>query len=238
MNAGKRLLVVDDDYTLAEMIKERFETQGYEVITFTDADSSLRHVQTWGLPHLALIDINLPTIQDGFDLSEKLKKLGDVPIIFISGNQDTDTVVRGLTLYGDDYLVKPVRIRELVARVDRVLTRLPGFEYAQSPEVKVDDNLAVDFGRSRLITRDRNITLTPIEASLLHILMRHAGQVVTSETLIARVWPSEEVYEDRLRVHMHRLRRKLEPDMRHPRYIQTERGTGYRFIQTEFNRPK
>jgi DNA-binding response OmpR family regulator len=112
-----------------------------------------------------------------------------------------------------------------------VLSRIVDFDYARSPLIRVDERVAVDFGNSKLVVENRPVMLTPTEANLLHILLRNAGRVVTSDMLIARVWPADEVYEDTLRVHMHRLRRKIEADVRHPKYIQTERGVGYRFMQ-------
>jgi len=226
----RRLLIVDNDQNLLSSLKEKFETDGYDVGAFLDAPDTLRYIQSFGLPHLALIDLKLPTIH-GFELAEKIKNLGDVPIIFITGERDSETVIDGLTRYADDYVVKPFELGELVARVRRVLSRIVDFDYARSPLIPVDDRVAVDFGNSKLVIENRPVLLTPTEANLLHILLRNAGRVVTSDMLIARVWPGDEVYEDTLRVHMHRFRRKIEADVRHPKYIQTERGVGYRFMQ-------
>lgn len=225
----KRLLVVDDDPALTRLIRDKFIDEGYDVTTFTDGPEALDYVERAGLPHLALIDLKLTTWH-GFELSRKLKERGDLPIVFITGNDKTDTVVKGLTEYADDYVTKPFELAELVARVWRVLSRIASFEYAQTPVIQVDDWLSVDFGNSQLLAGGKRITLTPTEANLLHVLLRNAGRVVTSETLIARVWPTEEVYEDTLRVHMHRLRRKVEPERQSPKYIKTERGIGYRFV--------
>jgi len=225
----KRLVIVDDDQALAQLVKDALIDRGYQVTVFFDGPPLLRHIHDYGLPHLVLIDLRLPSMH-GFDLSERLKALGDVPIIFISKQGETDTVVKGISQYADDFIVKPFDIRELVARVQRLLSRITNFDYSQSPIIKIDEWLSIDFGNSRLIAGDRTIMVTPTEANLLHILTRNAGTVVSSKSLIARVWPMEEVFEETLRVHMHRLRRKLEPDYRHPRYIQTIRGVGYQFV--------
>jgi DNA-binding response OmpR family regulator len=226
---GKRIAIVDDDRRLVQLVKETFEAEGYEVSVFFDGLPFLRNVQDHGLPHLALIDLHLPSMH-GFDLSKKLKALGDVPIVFISNESEVETIIDGLRRFADDYVTKPFDIRELAIRVQRILSRIPNFEYVHSPVTQIDERLGVDFGNSCLLINEQSIMLTPIEANLLHILIQNAGQVVPSDTLIARVWPSEEVYEETLRVHMHRLRRKLEPDYRHPKYIQTERGVGYYFV--------
>jgi DNA-binding response OmpR family regulator len=228
VKAGTRLLIVDDEQDLVQLMKERFEAEGYDVVAYPDALPALHYVKSCGLPHLALIDLELPSMH-GFELSDKLKALGDVPIMFITGNKEAATATIGLLNYAEDYIRKPFHISELAARVRRVLSRFPDFFYAQTPVIRVDDWLSVDFGQRRLLIEGRAEALTPIEANLLHILMRNAGRVISSEMLIARVWPSEDVYEDTLRVHMHRLRRKIEPDFRRPRYIHTERGMGYRF---------
>lgn len=224
----KRLLIVDDDELTLYLLKELFELENYRVTTCRTASEALNDVQINGLPHLALIDLDLPDL-NGFDLSAKIKAMGDVPLIFVTGNDDQRTMVDGLRHYADDYMVKPIRTAELVARVRRVLSRMSSFDYVQPPVLKVDDWLSVDFGRNRLLVGGRVKVLTRIESALLHNLIRNAGRVVQSDTLIARVWPAGEVYEDTLRVHLHRLRRKIEKDPGHPRYIQTERGVGYCF---------
>ena len=225
----KRIAVVEDDSDLALLIKDELVSNGYLVDVFFDGLPFLRHVHDKGLPHLALIDITLPS-SDGFEISRQLKTLGDVPIVFISTQQSVDTIVRGLTQYADDYLRKPFDLRELSARVQRVLTRFPGFSYAESHIITIDDWLSVDFGASRVFVGGRTVSLTPTESALLYILVSNSGQAISPETLINRIWPNDEVYEDALRVHIYRLRHKLEPEPTRPHYIQTARGSGYRFM--------
>ena len=225
----KRIAVIDDDRTLVQMIKEGLEAEGYQVSVFFDGPPFLRQITSQGLPHLVLIDLHLPSMH-GFDLSKKLKTFGDVPIVFISNEDEVDTVVDGLEQFADDYLIKPFDMRELMARVRRILSRVTRLDYLQSPVTQIDERLSVDFGNSCLSVNGELIMLTPTEANLLYILIQNANCIVPADVLIARVWPGEEVYEETLRVHMHRLRRKLEPDFRRPRYIQTERGVGYSFV--------
>lgn len=222
--------IVDDDSMLAEIVREQLEAEGYEVSAFSSAETFLQHVRRQGLPHLALIDLGLPDM-DGFALSNRLKALGDVPIIFISGRKETDTVVRGLVQYAEDYVRKPFDPRELAARIYRVLSRIPNFDYAERRLVRIDNWLAIDFGQRVLFAGDREYPLTPTEVTLLHILLRNADQVVPTRVLISRVWPLQDVYEETLRVHMHRLRQKVEPDPSHPRYLLTVRGVGYQFVR-------
>jgi DNA-binding response OmpR family regulator len=223
-----KILLVEDDPGINRLIHDYMTAHGYDVTAFTDGPEALDHVQLRGLPHIALIDLTLPTTH-GFEISSRLKSMADVPIIFVTASSDTETVVQGLKKYAEDFIIKPFEPRELEARVQVVLARMPSLDYASEPIIKVDEFLSVDFAHNRIVVGGKADTLTPTESILLHVLLRKAGQVVENRTLIARVWPSEEVYEDTLRVHMHRLRRKLEIDSHHPQYIRTERGTGYCF---------
>jgi DNA-binding response OmpR family regulator len=106
---------------------------------------------------------------------------------------------------------------------------MPSLDYASEPIIKIDEHLQIDFAHNRIVMSGKSLGLTPTESILLHVLLRNAGRVVENRMLIARVWPNEDVFEDTLRVHMHRLRRKLEADSHHPHYIRTERGVGYMF---------
>lgn len=229
------LLIVEDEDEIRHELQNKLQEAGYEVTAFFDSPAVLRYVQDYGLPHLAVIDIDLPSTMDGLELSAELKDRGDVPIIFLTGQKEEEDIIRGLKKYkADDYVTKPFSYDELLARIERVLSRIPNFDYVTSPVYKLDTRSSVDFGNSRLlITGEKGtkaVMLTPIEASLLYILMRFAEHVVSSDMLIARVWPNEEIYEDTLRVNIHRLRRKLEIDYRNPQYILTVRGEGYRFV--------
>ncbi len=223
-----KVLVVEDDASVSKLIDGYLTKQGYEVMTMGDGPEALEHIKQNGLPHIALIDLKLPSIH-GFDLATKFKAMADVPIIFVTSVSDPDTVVRGLKQYAEDFIVKPFELRELEARIQVVLARMPSLDYASEPVLDIDDSLSIDFAHNRIIVGDKSVGLTPTESRLLHILLRNAGRVVENRMLIARVWPSEDVYEDTLRVHMHRLRRKLEADSHHPHYIRTERGVGYMF---------
>lgn len=222
--------LIEDDPEILGQVKKVFEAEGFTVSGYGDGLPFLRQISEQGLPHLAIIDLGLPGMH-GFEVSARLRELGDVPIIFITWDDELETKIEGIKRFADDYVVKPFDARELVVRAQRVLSRFPDWSYGQGPVVRIDSYLSIDLGNSRLLIRDKIVPLTPIEANLLHILLRHRGRPVSSEMLIARVWRFETVYEDTLRVHMHRLRRKIEPDYHVPRYIQTERGFGYRFAE-------
>jgi DNA-binding response OmpR family regulator len=233
MNDQKRLVVVEDDPGILELICDAFRDEGYDVNGFGDARPLLRHVAHCGLPHLALVDLRLPSM-DGFTLIRQLQELGDIPIIIVTNQKDERVVVEGLEHYADDYVLKPFNVRELVARVRRVLSRIPNYYYALPPVVRVDDWLSIDFGNGCLLVGGKRAKLTPTEAALLHVLLRYAGRMVSAETLMARAWPGQVVNGETLRVHLHRLRRKIEPDVQNPRYIITVPGNGYCFDTAHF----
>jgi DNA-binding response OmpR family regulator len=223
-----KVLLIEDEETVSKLIVDFLGKHGYEVTAFADGPEAIDFVRQNGLPHIALLDLNLPSMH-GFELASRLKSMADVPIIFVTTSNDTETIVQGLKKYAEDFIVKPFELRELEARLEVVLSRMPSLDHASEPIIHVDDHLQIDFAHNRLVMDGKNVGLTPTESILLHVLLRNAGRVVENRMLIARVWPSEDVYEDTLRVHMHRLRRKLEADSHHPHYIRTERGVGYMF---------
>jgi DNA-binding response OmpR family regulator len=224
-----KILLIEDDSSINKLITDYLTSHEYVVNSFFDGPDALEHISEHGLPHIALIDLTLPTMH-GFEVSNKIKSMADVPIIFVTSTSDTETVVEGLRKYAEDFIVKPFELREMEARIRVVLARMPSLDYASEPVIKVDEYLQVDFAHNRIIVSGKSMGLTPTESILLHVLLRNAGRVVENRVLIARVWPSDDnITEDTLRVHMHRLRRKLESDSHHPYYIRTERGVGYIF---------
>jgi DNA-binding response OmpR family regulator len=155
--------------------------------------------------------------------------------VILTGDSSAESKVVGIEKYAEDYIVKPFNHREVLARVARVLSRFPDQSYAQQPLIAIDNHLTIDFANSALLRDNQRVTLTPIEVNLLRLLVGNRGKVVSAETLMARAWRNEEVFEETLRVHMHRLRRKLQPDSKGFQYIRNERGIGYRFITEEEN---
>lgn len=223
-----RVLVVDDDPDIVSTSRSALELAGYEVWSAGSAEAATKCLVEKGVPHLAIIDINMPGA-DGMTLSRQIKACCDLPIVMMTSETDAGAVVTALEEFAEDYITKPVELPVLVARVGRVLRRIRDFSYAVGPIVPIDDHLGVEFTRCRALVGGREVPLTPTETKLLHILVRDAGRTVRSEYLIQRLWPLEEVFEDTLRVHVCRLRRKIEEDPGKPRYVLTVRGQGYRF---------
>lgn len=224
----RRILVVDDDPDVLRLIRRELGNAGFEVWPAASAEEALEVVARQGLPHLAVVDIMLPGA-DGLALARRIHEWSDLPIIMLTSVDEEETVVGAIERFAEDYVRKPFKPRELVARVERVCRRIGDFAYTLQPVIDVDSHLSVDFAHQRVKVDGRPVPLTATESKLLYVLMRQAGKAVGTEFLLRRLWPSEEVFEDTLRVHVHRLRGKIEPTPGRPRYVITERGTGYCF---------
>jgi DNA-binding response OmpR family regulator len=223
-----RILIVDDDAMAREILKRILEHAGYEVMTAGSGPEALRKLHE-GIPHLVVVDLMMPEM-DGFELCRRIKSHLDVPIVILSAVAAVESKVEGLQMYAEDYIVKPFEKEELVARVQRVLRRYGESAGVEQPEVVIDQDLQINFVQHWARVKGHQVTLTPTESKLLFLLVRNAGRVVTNETLLAKAWAGdEEAYEEGLRVHISRLRSKIEPNPGKPVYIQTKRGVGYRF---------
>lgn len=227
-NGERRLLAVEDDPDLLRLIRAELERSGFEVWPAPTAEDALSLVEKRGLPHLALVDILLPGL-DGLSLARRLQEWSDLPVVLLTSVDEEDTVVDAIESLAEDYIRKPFSPRELVARVERVWRRIGDFGYTLQPVIRVDDRLSIDFAHQRAVVEGKTVSLTGTESKLLYVLMRQAGRVVGTDFLLRRLWPSDEVFEDTLRVHVHRLRAKIEPTPGRPRYVLTERGAGYIF---------
>jgi DNA-binding response OmpR family regulator len=188
----------------------------------------LELIQRFGLPHLALVDINMPPGMDGFEFSEKVLEFSDLPIIMLTAIDHEETIIQAIDQFAEDYITKPFNSGELVSRIRRVLRRMGDFGYTNDPVIKIDYRLSIDFSNRKAMVDDKAVSLTPTEAKLLYILLRSAGRTVTTDFLMRRLWPLERVGEDRLRVNIHRVRKKIEVDGGEP-YIISQRGIGYSF---------
>ena len=223
------VLVADDDLQLLELVTLNLELEGYAVLRASDGRQALERIERYH-PDLALLDVKMPRMS-GFDVCHQVRTSSTVLIIIITARGQERDKIRGLDLGADDYLVKPFSVSELPARVRAVLrrARLTTGELApagQSPMIL--GALSIDFGQRLVTMAGRKIALTPTEYRLLAFLGHNAGQVVPQEQLLEHIWGSPYVGEDHLlQVNINRLRRKLEADPAHPRYILSEPGVGY-----------
>lgn len=229
------IMAIDDNAYTLRIVQHTLEAEGFRVVTASSGQEALDMLPEVGLPHLAVVDYHMPGGISGFDLIHAMHQFSDLPMIMLTAVTDEETIVQGLEEYAEDYIVKPFNPGELVARVRRVLGRLGEFAYTLTPITRVDERLHIDFPNRKALIFGEPVSLTPTETRLLYVLMRNAGSIVTTEYILRRLWPLEPAaYEDRLHVHMHRLRRKIEDkkDKKSPRYIVSERGSGYIFQPT------
>ncbi len=224
-----RILVVAGDQHSQDSLIHMLDKPQYVVNAVIDAVGASQHVSELGAPQLALIALS-DGAESGVEAARALKESADLPLIFITTIDALDSVMGYLRAYADDFVVLPLNLAELEARMQLALARVPARDYDREGLVEID-GLTIDFARSRLVVDGETVRLSPIESGLLHLLLRNAPQVVDSQTLLARVWSQASVTEDTLRVHIHRLRSKLEADAHYPQYILTERGVGYRFAK-------
>ncbi|MBN1966816.1 MAG: response regulator transcription factor [Anaerolineae bacterium] len=222
-----RVLVVDDDLVLADVVSFTLRRAGYEVLMAHDGQEAL---DRWASdsPDLVILDLNLPRL-DGLSVCQRIRALADTPIIILSVRDEEDDVVRGLQLGADDYVVKPFSPRQLVARAEALLRRVGTSPVTTTP-LTVGD-LSLDLSRNEVYCQDKLLTrLTRLEVRLLDTLMRSGGQVVPTEMLIDQIWGTGKGDQTMLKQVVYRLRRKLEPGPDSPSRIETVVGSGYALI--------
>ncbi|UBH04896.1 DNA-binding response regulator MtrA [Leucobacter sp. Psy1] len=218
-----RILVVDDDTPLAEMLSMVLEGEGFVTETSGDGVEALERFRSMR-PDLVLLDVMLPGL-DGIEVCSRIRAESGVPIIMLTARTDTTDVVRGLEAGADDYVVKPFNPAELIARV-RARLREPQQEVS---EVLRIGDLDIDVAAHEVRRGSRQISLTPLEFDLLAILARKPQQVFTREVLLEKVWGYQYKADTRLvNVHVQRLRAKIEQDPDNPTIVTTVRGVGYR----------
>ena len=230
----KRVLVVDDEPRMRRFVRMNLELENYEVSEADNGLDALNKVRE-EMPDLVLLDVMMPVL-DGFETLGKIREFSAVPVIMLTVKGDEPDLIRGLDLGADDYMTKPFSPRELSSRIRAVMRRVePAVPQTEEPLV-IDEDLAIDFPRREVIVRGERVKLRPTEYRLLLHLVENAGWIVQHETLLSKVWGPE--YRDDsqlLRLYVTYLRKKIEPDPANPRYILTERGVGYRFMDYKKN---
>lgn len=218
-----RVLIVDDDTALAEMLGIVLRGEGYEHTVVTRGEDALPAFRQFK-PDLVLLDIMLPG-RDGIDVCKEIRAESGVPIVMLTAKTDTVDVVVGLESGADDYVVKPFKPKELVARVRARLRRTED----PKPETLEVGDVAIDVAGHSVKRDGRTISLTPLEFDLLACLARRPWQVFTREELLEKVWGYRHATDTRLvNVHVQRLRSKIEHDPEKPEIVVTVRGVGYK----------
>ncbi len=231
----RRILVVDDEERMVRFIRLNLEHDGFRVVEAFNGTQAINKVRS-SLPDLILLDVMMPDV-DGFEVLRIIREVSSVPVIMLTAKGEEDDRVRGLELGADDYITKPFSPRELASRVRAVLRRTETAGATTHGLIEVDDRLKLDFDRREVWVDGKLVKLRPTEYRLLYHLVQNAGWVISHDQLLAKVWGYE--YRDEphyVRLYINYLRKKIEEDPANPKYILTERGVGYRFV--DFRRQK
>lgn len=230
MNQGK-ILVVDDEPKIRRVMRVTLSEHGYEVLESRSGEEALEIFRN-ELPGLILIDLNMPGMS-GFETCRELRHHSEVPLIVLSVRDTERDIVRALDAGADDYLTKPFRTEELLARIRAAFRRSSGGHPA-GERILVLDGIEINFETRQVTTKNGSVHLTPKEYDLLRYLVLNAGKVLSRRKLLQAVWgPDYGEEADSLRVFINQLRKKVEPDVSRPRFILTEPRVGYRLVLPE-----
>ncbi len=233
---NRRVLIVEDEKRMARFIRLNLEHDGFQVVEVNRGQPVLEELRQ-SLPDLILLDVMLPDL-DGFEILKMIREVSDVPVIMLTAKGEEDDRVRGLELGADDYVTKPFSPRELVSRVRAVLRRSDSMRGGTHGLVEIDPDLKIDFDRRQVWLKGELVKLRPTEYRMLYHLVQNAGWVLTHDQILVKVWGYE--YRDEphyVRLYVNYLRQKLEEDPANPKYILTERGIGYRFLDYRKQQP-
>jgi len=221
-----RLLIIDDDRSLVELLSDYLTRAGHEVTGAPDGQRGLATAAELH-PELVILDVTMPGL-DGWQTLARLRASDTVPVIMLTARGDEAEILRGFAAGADDYVTKPFSFAQLAARISAVVERTSSGR--QAPDVLRGSDLEVDTVRHRVLRAGMPIELTPTEFSILVTLMREAGRVLSARQIVTEVWGSEYMEETGyIRRYVWHLRQKLEVDPRQPRYVLNERGIGYLF---------
>lgn len=227
--ANEKILVVDDEEHIVELIKYNLLGAGYKVLSCNNGADAIK-LAIKEKPALILLDLMIPE-KDGYDVCKEVRaksEIKDASIIMLTAKGEEFDKILGLELGADDYITKPFSIRELLARVKAVLRRRVSI-YEESSSMTFGE-LTANFEKREIIIKDKKIELTLKEFELLEMLIKNRGKILTRETLLDKIWGYEYIGETRtVDVHIRYLRKKIEEDDKNPKYIETIRGVGYRF---------
>jgi DNA-binding response OmpR family regulator len=232
-NTTTRSILIAGNGLNIEGLRQTLTGANFHVVSFERGGDAIEYIGENGLPYLMLVNLELPDM-DGIELCEEFYDTTGLPIIAVSDNLTSERATSALH-YADDFVGTHVSVEELAMRVRRILSRINDFSYASGPKIPIYDWLVLDPVQREVNVQGKVYKLTPIENALLNMLIKHKGDVVDADTLIERIWHSDPTLSDRnvLRVHIHRLRQKLEADPTLPRVIMTERGIGYSFADLQ-----
>ena len=227
----KKILVIEDDNAVRNLISTALTMYGYEFLIACDGASAIMQAVSTQ-PDLFILDLGLPDME-GTDIIEKLRTWTTNPIIVVSARSETQDIISALDAGADDFLTKPFSVEELLARI-RVLLRRKSYDENQPVEsnIFINGGLRIDYASAGVSSNDVEVSLTPLEYKLLCLLARNVGKVLTHKYIIQEIWSSElDSDTQSLRVYMANLRKKIEKTPSDPLYLKTHVGIGYRMIR-------
>ncbi|NFF61610.1 response regulator transcription factor [Clostridium botulinum] len=229
------ILLVEDDMALAIGMDYTLKQENFNVIKAKNLREARENFNEE--MDLVLLDVMLPD-GTGYDFCSEIRRKSDIPIIFITACDEEANIVLGLEIGGDDYITKPIRIKEMLARINAVLRRKSTANKEQSTKTIVSGDIVVDILKIKVYKNNEEIILTPAEYKLLVIFMKNKNNVVTRGTLLEKIWDvdGEFVDSNTVNVYVKRLREKIEDDSKNPMYIETVRGAGYRWREKVYEK--
>ncbi len=231
MEKKAKILLVDDDVDFVEATKIVLESKPYEVIVAYQGEEGLQKARKEN-PDLILLDIMLPKM-DGWEVCQRIRDISSVPIIMVNESSEGGAALRGFGMGIDDYVAKPFDLQELMARVQAILRRCNGHEVNHRHDGFHNEEIDINWASRQVWVRGQRVLLTPTEFKLLRYLVEHPGWVVTHDQVLDAVW-GEDYGADKsfVKLYIRYLRQKMEKDPSQPRWILTERGVGYSFVNT------
>jgi two-component system alkaline phosphatase synthesis response regulator PhoP len=221
-----KIMIADDDRDMVDMLSYWLKGNGHDVVPVFDGEQAIKRWRET-TPDLVILDIQMPKL-DGFEVCRKMRTETNSMVLILTAHDHEDAEVRGLDLGADDYLRKPFGPRQLLARIKALMRRSKTIGIASS--VVKGGPITLDAMRHEVVRNGITIRLTPTESRLLHLLMSHTGEVLTTDTITERIWGYEEAGDSGLvKTHIRHLRQKVEPDPNAPQFVQTVHGAGYTF---------
>ena len=222
-----KLLLIDDDKSLTELLGSYLTDQGFSIKVAKDGSEGFRFMFDYR-PDLVILDVTMPK-RDGWETLKRIREVSDLPVIMLTARDDELDILRGFSMGADDYVTKPFSFAQFSARVRAVLSRSDRLDERGSNHIQVGD-LRLELHTQQVWRGEERIALTPTELKLLTVLMNRAGEVVSSEDIVRDVWGPQYAGElGHVRRYIWHLRNKIEPDPENPTYVHNERGFGYRF---------
>lgn len=229
--ANERILLVDDQPEILEPVQRKLESEGYQIITAHDGPSAIEKFMEES-PDMVVLDLMLPKL-DGLVVCKRIRGRSDVPILMLSAKFEETDIIVGLELGADDYVTKPFRVNELVARIRALLRRPPlsdSHSMVTGGEVLKAGGVSLDTTRHQVTVDGRQVALTPVEFRLMTEFLKRPGQVLTREALLEAVWGYDGYDPSLVNTHVKRLRAKVEKDPSEPERVVSVRGVGYKFL--------